>query len=387
MYSLPYIKIFLLLFVFSIPLINKNNNGFVYLKLKNYQLITVLFSLIIFFGFRGFIDTDVHNYYRFYSDVPTFFNENFISYIEKNPFEIGFYFYSVFLKSLGLGYFGFQFINTLIDFIILYKFFDEYIPTQKCLGFLLYFLFGAFSFEINLVRNIKSLLFFLMSIKYVHTRNFKAYICLNLLGFLFHTASIIFIPMYFILRMKPNRKLFIVLFITGNIIYLLQIHFLSALLDVIIKITPNSGIFRLIKIYNDSKWGQFGISIGYIERTFTTILIFLFYKKLIVDNKNAVFINAFFIYILIYLYCSELYVVIQRVPNLFVFSYWILLPKIYQLLSKNKKILFILFLFLYGLLKVNSFSNKEILKYDNFLSMDYESIEMREKAAKRYKGK
>ena len=160
MYSLPYIKIFLLLFVFSIPLINKNNNGFVYLKLKNYQLITVLFSLIIFFGFRGFIDTDVHNYYRFYSDVPTFFNENFISYIEKNPFEIGFYFYSVFLKSLGLGYFGFQFINTLIDFIILYKFFDEYIPTQKCLGFLLYFLFGAFSFEINLVRNIKSLLFF-----------------------------------------------------------------------------------------------------------------------------------------------------------------------------------------------------------------------------------
>ena len=105
MYSLPYIKIFLLLFVFSIPLINKHNNEFVYLKLKNYQLITVLFSLIIFFGFRGFIDTDVHNYYRFYSDIPTVFNENFILYIEKNPFEIGFYFYSGYVYISALFFF------------------------------------------------------------------------------------------------------------------------------------------------------------------------------------------------------------------------------------------------------------------------------------------
>lgn len=67
------------------------------------------------------------------------------------------------------------------------------------------------------------------------------------------------------------------------------------------------------------------LSIGYIERLFTGILIFCYYNKLIcIRDENKMFINAFICYILLSLLLSEFGEISLRMSYLFIFAYWIL---------------------------------------------------------------
>lgn len=370
MIFLPYICLFFVLFLFSIPVCSSSNSGTLS-SCKSIQYILPLFLLIIFFGFRGFIDTDISNYYPIYNDLPNLFFdkvETIKKCLKHYPFEIGYFYFTCFLKSCGLNYFGYQFINTTIDFIVLYSFFSRYCKNRIIMAFCLYYLFGCFSFEVNLLRNTKAIMLFIISIRYLQERKPLKYFILNGLGLLFHASAFIFLPLYFFIYKKPNKKIFIVLYILGNVIYLLKIKWIKSFLVFLFPFFPDIKIFNLIGTYFiNSDFGEFGITIGYLERTITSILIFLYFERLSSDKQKYVFLNCFYIYIFIYLYFSEAYILIQRLPLLFVFSYWILLPRIYDFLKKENKALFLVFIFLYGILKVYSLTNKQILIYDNYL--------------------
>ncbi|UYI80136.1 MAG: EpsG family protein [Fusobacterium varium] len=84
----------------------------------------------------------------------------------------------------------------------------------------MYFGIHGIALEIDMMRNIKSILLFLCSIKYIKERKPVVFIALNILGMMFHSSSAIYFPMYFILNIKWNRKFILGLFVLGNIYYL-----------------------------------------------------------------------------------------------------------------------------------------------------------------------
>lgn len=381
-YSLPYVLFFSAILLISLKITNsERTSSIVSVNLFKFYALGLFF--IFFIGFRGFIYTDWGAYYRVYKDTPSLLSSrNEISlFLKKYPdWNSGYMYYSMFFKTLKFNYTLFQVSSFIIDFIILYKIFNNFFHNLNLtiLAFCFFILFGGvlgFGIEINLMRNAKSIICFLISLKYIQTRKIIPFLLLILLGFLFHPSALLYIPCYFLLKRNFSRKIVVLLFVIGNIIYLLHIQWLRELLLLINSIvtTPLS---PLIEFYlNSTKFGgNWGFSIGYLERTFSFILIFIFEQKLIDDNhESRMYVNSFYIFIFIYLYCSEIAILLDRVGLLFIFPYWFLYPQIYKMFTREKKYIFVILFLFYGILKCAT-CNNILYYYENTLlpHMTYE---------------
>jgi hypothetical protein len=335
--------------------------------------------MIVFFGFRGYVLLDWHTYSRSYDNSPTLF-DNFII-IEKflnNGWEKGFLVYMIICKTISSNYLFFQFISFIIDYIIIFYFFKRVIPENVILCLVFFILFNGILLEFHLLRNIKGILLFILSIKYIEKRIFSKFFLINIVGALFHISSLLFIPMFFILNKKIPGQIIFIAFLVGNLLFLLRVEWLKYFLSNI-SIPGRLGDIIYKYLTATSKYSQaFVLSIGYLERCFSFLLVFYFSKKIIkTDKNNNIYINAFYIYIFIYIFFYEMFIFIERVAVLFVFSYWIVYPMIYATISKRKKYIFILILLFYGILKFGSGYNKYYFYYDNVL-FPYKSIKERE---------
>jgi hypothetical protein len=378
--------LFSILLINSIPLFNISHDNIINYKYTTiFQQISVITILLIFFGFRGYIMIDWIRYYQFYADLPTLFDDhNLIKKIigagslNGRLIERGFLVYMIICKTISANYFFFQFISSIIDLYILFLFFKREIPDYLILGFVFFFLFDGFQLEMQLLRNAKSMLLFLISIKYIKEKKIIKFLILNCIGTLFHITSLLYIPLYFIINKNIKRSVLFTVFIIGNIIYLLRIEWLKQVLS---HISFPGRVGYLINMYLTSQ--RYSVShgigiVGYLERSFTFLLVYFFSKKLTnIDNNNNIYINLLYLYLFIYLHFSEMYIFIARVVSLFVFSYWIIYPKIYSLISKKMKYIFIMLLFIYGGVKLAEKCNKVYFLYDSTI-MPHKSFQERE---------
>jgi hypothetical protein len=173
-----------------------------------------------------------------------------------------------------------------------------------------------------------------------------------------------------------SKKLIFTLWIVGNLLFLFQVEWLTIIFKLIGSISVNFRMISLVIEYTNSNF-ESPMSIGYIERQFTFIVVFLFSDKLIrIDKKNIAFINLVYIYLFIFLYCAELVVMIARVAMLFIVAYWVVYPKIYYILSKKNKYLFIILMGIYGILKIGQANSLGSAKYENIL-FNHNSVQER----------
>jgi hypothetical protein len=352
----------------------------------------VITGFVFFFGLRGFVYTDWKLYYPLFEKLPTIwdggltsilstdFSEDFVTDVSVGQagIELGFIYFAVFFKSIIPNYFAFVFFNSIIDVILLNVFFKRY-SRYYTLSFILFIVFGGLILEFNLIRNIKAVLLFLISIKYLQERKIIPYMLLNLAGFFFHSSAIVFFPLYFILNKQWPQWLIWGIFIVGNIIYLLQIKYLGpALISVADLMGGRMGVKVRLYFSMDLYSRPYGIGIGYIERIITFFIFIIFQKKLKEENSNnIIFINAFLLYFIIYFFFAEIMVAIERLSLLFVFSYWIVYPKILELINKSiNKLVFVLFILAYSVLKLVHANSNIFSKYDNLL-FGIESFENR----------
>jgi hypothetical protein len=327
--------------------------------------------VFVFIGCRGLIGTDWLNYYPFFQKAPSFVSDideikNFVSH---SYFEKGYAIYTVLCKTVSSNYFVFQLISFLLDFLVLHSFFRRYAKRYYFLAWAFYFIFQGYIIELIILRNAKSIMCFLISIQYIHKKQWLKYYAMNFIGILFHISAIFYLPIYFLCRLKLSKRLELIVFIIGNIVYLLQIEWLKTILLRIVTIWDNhySGLIERY-INSDLYSVSYGITIGYVERTITFILFYFNYKKLIMHDKNMdVFWYLFLIYIYVYLFCSEFFIILERIPNLFVCSYWILYPNFFRVLKHGAKYLFIVMIILYGVLKMLSLFNLPWASYENVL--------------------
>jgi hypothetical protein len=113
----------------------------------------------------------------------------------------------------------------------------------------------------------------------------------------------------------------------------------------------------------------FRISVGYLERLFTGLLVFFYMDKLYERRKeNILFVNAILLYYMMFFLFSEFDEISLRMSYLFIFSYWVLWPELISCFSvENNRRLFSIFLYVYCIMKIIGSTNFVTAQYDNLL--------------------
>ena len=374
MYGIPYFIVFIIFLSLCIPIVQTNNCGQIQLRHSSNMLkyVVLLIVFLFFYGLRQHVLTDWFEYENTFDFLPSLFSKDFInSYNFVKAYtgnvEKGFVLFTILCKTICSSFYFFQFINTLIDFCLLTVFFKKYLNNRFYWGFLCFFIFYGNLFEINLMRNIKALLLFLFSIKYIERKRFVKFLLLNICGALFHSSSFLLIPLYFILDKKINRKIILSLFIIGNLFFIFHISLFTTLLNSLIT-HFSEGVGRKFTAYLLDDSSKRGFSPSYVERIITFCFFFACSKKFnLYDNsKLRIIINSFYIYVLIPLF-FDYTIFYERVMPLFAYSYWILYPICYFNLSKNKKQIFLLLFIIYGSYASIHSNNNIIAKYNNII--------------------
>lgn len=333
----------------------------------NIRILCVV-SCLFFWGFRGFIGWDWTNYYKLFKDTPAVFDDAFGSFFKAAFIEKGYVVYVGVVKQIYNNYHFFIFVSTFVDVYILHLFLKRY-SFNYAFGFLAFVIMGGFYMETDLLRNAKSIACFLLSLRFLSERKLLPYILINLIGMQFHLSAILYLPLYFFLHKKLPRFVFLFLFIIGNVIFLLKISYLKSSAIFLASLVGGKFPYLVRLYFESSNASAYGFSIGYIERFLMGMLVVIFYEKIIQLSKySIIFLNAFILYITLFLFCGEVGVVAGRLAELFIFSYWFLWPAIIVCLNgKIGQPVFVFYLYIYCLLKMYGLTHSVFYSYDNVL--------------------
>ena len=190
-----------------------------------------------------------------------------------------------------------------------------------------------------------------------------------MLALSFHSSSVFYFPLYFFFHKKCNKWIYLALFALGNIVFILHIPIFLKIAEVIVG-DSEGRLQKMLEIYTTGNFAEMKtLSIGYLERLFSGIIVFCYYDKLIeVREENKIFINAFIGYFLTALMLSEFSTISLRMSYLFMFSYWILWNDLIKcFFYENNRKLFLSFIGLYCVLKMIISTDMVTSKYDNVL--------------------
>ena len=356
-------------------------------KLKLIFYIFMLF-LLLFFGFRGYVATDWVSYSQFYkeiepiSEVISGGGTNFKSL----SIELGFKLYMSFLKMFSSNYNFFVFFNSAIDLYILYMITKKW-TKYRVLMLFSYFAFTGTFLHFDILRNAKSIMLFILSIKYLKTRNFSKYFIVNLIGAFFHISALLYLPLYFLLNKKISKKKLIISFIVLNLIYFFNLIDLKKILP-LFDCFYSDYVKNKLDIYlSDQHYGAVSkISIQVIEKNMFLIYLIKYYEKLSNKNKdNIIYMNLLFLLIVIFMVSRSFFIISDRVMINIMFTYWFIIPMIMKNIRKisNKLLfLFLICVYCFRLFVVPRYNpdekSKERLRYDNIL-FNHKSYEERMK--------
>ncbi len=357
-YSIPYIILIAFLGLFAFLYENITDE-----TIRKRLIVISIIIFFVFFGFRGFILSDWIIYYQFFYNCTI---DDVLSFqIDSSYFEPGFTLLTLLCKSIFNNYHFFVFIITLIDTLLLLRFFRKRVDNIP-LALMIYIVFEGLVISTNLMRNSIAILLFINALQYLEERKPLQYFAICLLALSFHTSSIVYFPLYFFFHKSCNKWGYLSIFILCNIIFIC--HF-SIVVHIITLLGFDEVFTQRVKVYTELYDSASIISIGYIERLFTGFLVFFYYNKLKEIRKdNAVFINGIIAYFIMFFVLSEFQVMSKRFATLFAYGYWIIWIDLIKCFAyENNKRLFQAFIFIYCLLRIAGSTYLPDFDYDNVL--------------------
>lgn len=386
---MPYLVLTIILIIFSILDIYYLKSY----KSKKNVMIFLGIIYIFFFGLRGFLAWDWIHYY------PNFnFSLNLIEAIVMGDYtfnivsnyDIGYKVYVAMIKCFTNNYHIFIIITTIIDCLLLFICFIRYSP-YPILSILLFLVYSGFQIQYDLLRNIKAILIFFFSIYYLERNRKIIVIGLLILEILFHSSSIVYLPVYYIIKKNilKYKKIIYSLTLIGVIIFIAQnqiiIKFLELLQNLKLNIISLNSLLIKLNTYLKSEFFLVnrGIGLGIMEKFFLFFLIMKNSKKIIKIKYGKIFANMWILLFFLYLYTNDVRIIQERFSLLIVCSYWIIYPIILKLYKGKIKLLLVLIIFSYSSLKIYKSFNEKIksyplIKYENIL-FDSKSFEEKRK--------
>lgn len=367
-YAIPYLLYVIFLGILAIMTYQRHDDE----EFCHRVTIICALSFIIFFGFRGFINTDWLVYLPAYEKASWYDLTHFEAGKTREP---GFLFFVMLTKSIYPNYHFFIFLQTLLNTYLLFSFFRRY-SDNVALTLLISLVFEGFTINANLIRNSTCIYIFLYSIPYIYERKPVHFFACWLLSISFHFSGFFFLPLYFFLHRRLNKWVYISIFAVCVIIFVIQVPIFMKL----IQLTGMEGDFIDMKVEGYSEMsGRRGIGLGLIERLVTGLLVFCYYDKIRdMRPENNIFINSLLIFFVIIFMFSEFAEIGKRLFTLFIFSYWIIWGDIIKCFYYEKnRYLFCTFVGLYCMAKTVGTLSEPIHEYDNLLFGDIKSFQER----------
>lgn len=328
-------------------------------------IVIAVVAFVVFFGFRGFCFYDWNSYYPAF----TRFKPRDLSLpILKWEYEPGFELLMASCKSLVDNYHFFVFVCSCINTALLLNFLRRRVDNIPLAITVCVCMNGIILFT-DLMRNSISILLFANAIHYLTERRPVQYFVLCLLAMTFHISAVLYIPLYFILHRRWNNYIYLGLFLAGNVIYLLHIPVFLTVVSVFLGFISPDLQWKVHEYTELMANEEFRLSIGYLERLLTGLLVFLYIDKLRDQRKdNDVFINSILLYLTMFFFFSEFKTISTRMSMLFTYAYWIIWIDLIKCFAiDNNRRLFVAFLSVYCLFKMYGSTNYIVAKYDNII--------------------
>jgi hypothetical protein len=341
--------------------------------------LVAIIGYIFFIGGRGLIGWDWVNYYNAFKDaVPI---QRFLSYNDWTFSEPGFNLWMSIIKTYTSKYWIFVLVSTLLNAFLLHILFRRYLePQYYAFALAVFMVVYGFTFSTDLMRNFTGLLIFLFALPFIEKRQWYFFFPAVFIGCLFHWSIAILTICYFFLHLRIPLKAWLIMFVVANIIFLAGLPSISLIIKGVAALFPQEQQELILEYVQNSIYGkQYGLSLGYLERTGVFLLVLFYYQKLIEEKtSNILFINAFLTFALICLICYEFNIFITRFGALFAFGSWIIYPKILNHLDKALRPIYWLVIAAIIIVKMSSIANNVLYRYENvFTSEQISTYEQR----------
>jgi len=316
-------------------------------------------GFLLFFGLRGYVMSDATQYYNAFQGESDFYDWGYGFQLDTYSFEPGFRLFEKIVRAFTDNYFIFQFINSLVDIILLDIIFRKNVKYYS-LGFLIFFMIEGWMYEMNALRNMKSILIFFISLPYIQDKNLIKYLFLNFIGASFHLSSVFYIPLYWILNRRFPKAFILTIIVAGILIPMLNIRVFQLLhLDSLLSTLRFSNYFA-------SSDETYKVGFRLLERSFICILIYKCYSISFARNIK-IFFNLYLLYFMAFNILYEIPIFPIRVAGLFLPAAWIVVPFLISEYKKYNVSRVISFVFLYGMLILGYSTVQDTQQYRNIL--------------------
>lgn len=302
---------------------NLNNVGVYFIMIA----ITII-PCVLVSGLRGYhVGTDTSGtYYNIYLQV--------LSGKLSSVRDTGYAFINWFAIQFNSSYTSVLIVTSFlsIGLVIIAIFRDSANPMMSLI---LFFTTNMFFLSMNAVRQSIATAIFIMAIPYIRDRKPKRYFLMIFLAAMVHIIAIIYIPIYFITKVKLNPKRVMVLgtivVVFGNMLGILANYLLT-------KVTLFSRYFSwyLNSEFNskETNWFSLMVELGIV------VLLLIVYKRAKADEEYNILLWLHFMAIVLLMLSSRIPQA-QRLSWLFSFSTVVYLPKMFGYIKgkDNRKII------------------------------------------------
>lgn len=373
---IPYIFFFSFLFFMSLFNLIKIES---FVRIEKLLYFIFWFGLIFFIGFRYKMANDWYNYLIIIQRIEPFWDVlsgNAAGFHAENGIEYGF----KILISLSNLVFdpetnsSLQAMTVLISLfcytVLFYVTYKEDTIKYKFLFLATFISFTMFR-EFDILRQSISFYIFLLSIKYVNNSFLKFFI-VNVFGSLFHISALIFIPFYFVFKIKFSRVFIMFLLLTHLITMINHFSFVTAILESLSIYFPE--LIFAQKLYLNSTFSELQSTISIVGILYAIYLLLLFVNYEVIDFNNyklRLFINSFFIFIIINIFFSDAKDIADRFSYYFYFGVAYVFVYVIKFIPKSLYFIYVLLILIFPTIRFsriisNPMTKSVLVPYRNY---------------------
>lgn len=304
-------------------------------KYRNIPLIIgIIFSLLLLIFNKGsLVGTDYEMYKKIFDFLSI--QDKFPKfYIKNSGWGLMVYFYVI-----GKFFQDFKYAVLFLIFFhnfVIYKFLNKYsYKNIYYFSYLTYFCFFYISNTFNPMKQIIAICIFSLGMRYIIEKNFLKYILTIIIATLFHTLSLVLLPMYQLCRNKIKIKVILFIFFMCLVIV---IGLRNNIMLIGKYFSNNIRYYQyFLGVFNNVKFNLLNFFEVYIPLIF---LFFFDYKYSLRKKniKNKIFINFYYIYSFLYLITIVDKMMGARFVLFLSLVFSVIYPYIFYLLFKYLKI-------------------------------------------------
>ncbi|NHA04454.1 EpsG family protein [Mucilaginibacter sp. HC2] len=311
------------------------------LKLLWIPTIVVTF---IFIGFRYKVGLDWFQYNEFMDHTESLgqvlSGPDNSPIFSDAPFEIGYKWLCLIIKTIGIGFPGFVAIISAYNLFCLTKFIKRYIPDYRYMFMLILYSINIFR-EFDILRQSLAFYTLLFAIPQINKSFFK-YLLICLAASLFHNSALIFIPIYGIFKLRFSRRLVLLTSFLYILNFIVPFKILSTISRILLLI-PTSSSFFIEKFLSYIELFPTNVHFNFLALTniFMLFSMWLFYDEMVKEDKkyNNLFM-MFIAYIFVVIFFSQVEEINGRFAYYFTVESAFILAIMSQCYSKFNRIFY-----------------------------------------------